>query len=648
MQLAAAHAPASEGEVAQALAGLDGAPGIWLGGDAGIPGLHPQQAVLVARPALILRPGTTGVTVQAHSPLGHGLLTQPAIAAWAAASAPGAGRATLASLRAFMALMESVPESLLAGALSFEAWRLAPGAAPPGGHQALGVLYLPEVYYERDALGRWSRVTLSAPEVPPQALPDLPADNPSAPATPQDDFPPGGHAEMVARAVQHLRAVPLVSLTLSQSFRRPFTGSAAAAFGRLRQANPAPVVFMVNDGAGGHLFGASPDLQLVVRGRTVQSLPVCGTVARRPGPVGEAQSLRELFNEEVDAASLAVCSDALRNDLAPLCEPGTLRLLDRRRPMSLATVVHTVDRLQGRLRDGFDAWDCIAATAAPVMVTGTPRALALAAIDRLEASPRGWYGGLTVLVRAGGDALIGTILRAASIRGGVAEVRTGGDLLADSVPEREEAESRLKALSLWRALGLDFAGHPRAAAGAPEPAPLPPAVALLDAQDPLGASAQDALGALGIALVGPGATDLPAVLVGADGPRCAELLQSRGGAHRLLAWGDAAAHVLAHAGFAIGTHEPRHGRTVPCRPTLQAPFAAAGTMTVARYATAGVRSASDPLPAGWIVWAHDGDGLPLVLVHPGQRTVCLLYRPDSLMCEPAAGAVLHAALAVIA
>ena len=66
---------------------------------------------------------------------------------------------------------------------------------------------------------------------------------------------------------------------------------------------------------------------------------------------------------------------------------------------------------------------------------------------------------------------------------------------------------------------------------------------------------------------------MPAVLVGADGPRCAELLQSRGGAHRLLAWGDAAAHVLAQAGFAIGTHEPRHGRPVPCRPTPQAPFA---------------------------------------------------------------------------
>src|SRR5205814_4780233 len=134
---------------------------------------------------------------------------------------------------------------------------------------------------------------------------------------------------------------------------------------RLREVNPAPATFFVNDGTGGRLFGASPDLQLVVGASRVQALPVCGTVARRAGPVGEAESFRELVNEDVDAASLAVCTDALRNDLAPLCVPGSLRLTERRQQMSLATVVHTVDRLDGQLREGADAWDAIAATAAP-------------------------------------------------------------------------------------------------------------------------------------------------------------------------------------------------------------------------------------------------------------------------------------------
>lgn len=123
--------------------------------------------------------------------------------------------------------------------------------------------------------------------------------------------------------------------------------------------------------------------------------------------------------------------------------------------MSLATVVHTVDRLEERLRAGADAWDAIVATAAPAMVTGTPREEALKTITEFEASPRGWYGGLVVQVASNGDALVGTILRAAVVKDGVAEVRTGGDLMADSSPEREEQESRLKARSLWRAFGLE-------------------------------------------------------------------------------------------------------------------------------------------------------------------------------------------------
>ena len=70
----------------------------------------------------------------------------------------------------------------------------------------------------------------------------------------------------------------------------------------------------------------------------------------------------------------------------------------------------------GQLRAGCDAWDAILATTAPAMLTGTPRRHALAAIEALEASPRGWYGGLGLQVSADGDALVGTLLRAATLR----------------------------------------------------------------------------------------------------------------------------------------------------------------------------------------------------------------------------------------
>jgi anthranilate synthase len=624
---------ATASQAGQALALLEQQPGIYFGVDAGIHGLHPLQATLLTTPALALHLYGDGLAVEAHTGFGRRLLAQPALASWQAGLRRGPGACTLGALRGFLACFAPSPDVLLLGALPFAAHRLAAGDTRD---HALGVLFFGEQLFRRDAAGAWQLLRLSLDGVPSDDATSPPAAT-AAPAStspePQDDHPPGGYADMVRRALACLEGSALVSLTLSQSYRRRVLMPAVQAFERLRAANPAPASFFVNDGSGLRLFGASPDLQLVISAGTVQSLPVCGTVARRPGATGEAESLRELLNEEVDAASLAVCTDALRNDLAPLCVPGSLQLLNRRHPMSLATVVHAVDRLEGTLREGADAWDAIAATAAPVMVTGTPRKQALQAIAQLEASPRGWYGGLVVQVASNGDALAGTILRAAAVHNGVAEVRTGGDLMADSSPEREEQESRLKTRSLWRAFGLETSATETAAAqefGAPE------AVRLIDAADPFGQSLRDCLLGLGMVLRDDAAC---AVLVGAPAP--ADVPQQQ-----LVAIGDAALHVLGHSGLAVQPIPPEHGRVLSCSATADAPWTDTGTFTAARYASLALSPSA--LPTGWQVWVRDERAQPVALAHAGRRLVCLLFRPDSMLSDPQARQVLRAALAFAA
>ncbi|MGZ5277238.1 MAG: chorismate-binding protein [Caldimonas sp.] len=532
---------------------------------------------------------------------------------------------------------------------------------------SLGVLFFSPFTWQRGGSGAWQRVSLAFDDASlarAAALPRrhaAPAASPAPPrgtAEPHDDFLPGGYATVVARALRTLADADLVSLTLSQSFRRRLGDrSPAQAFSRLRAVNPAPATFMVDSGDGSSVFGASPDLQLVVCGREVESFPVCGTVARGHGPVGEAEALRCLFDEEVDAASLAVCTDALRNDLAPLCEPGSLRLVERRRPMTLATVVHAVDRLRGRLREGVDAWDAIVATAAPVMVTGTPRGPALAAIAAHEAGPRGWYGGLVVEVRGNGDARVGTILRAASVRGGVAEVRTGGDLLAGSDPAREELETRVKAVSLWRAFGLavDADLEARVAGGrGTQPTndlALPRAVTLSAEGDPFAAALAETLLGLGLEL---DAAATPIVLAGGD-DAIAESLAGRGG---VVAIGDAAARVLRACGVAVATVAPQHGRLVSCLPVEGSPSAALRPFTAMRYATLALAGGGDDREqpgsssrdggAGWTPWLRDEAGAPLVLARTAPAAVCFLIRPESLLSDPLALDLLRAAIAFTA
>jgi anthranilate/para-aminobenzoate synthase component I len=635
MQFSARRTPAASGAVAQAMALLDAGEGAYFGCDAGIAGMHPLQACLVAQPLLALHVFADGLEAQALTPDGSALLAHALLAPFVTASGRGkpAG-AAIDALRAFHACLGHSPDAVLLGALGFEAHRLAADARVRAPGARLGMLYFGDHYLQRDAAGQWTQVTLTldaAPLSSAGAMPAAPTAAAEKDVAAQDDFPIGGYAEVVARALERLRELPLVSLTLSQSFRRTGSVTASTAFARLQSVNPAPASFFVNAGQGERFFGASPDLQLAMRGRQLQSFPVCGTVARGRGPVGEAESFRELVNEEVDAASLAVCSDALRNDLAPLCTPGSLRLLARRRQMSLSTVVHTVDQLQGELRPRADAWDAIVATAAPVMVTGTPRRVALPLIEELEGSPRGWYGGLMVQVAGDGTALVGTILRAAVLRGNVVEVRCGGDLMADSDPPREERESRLKALSLWRALGMEEAAGAGVAMGVRAGANAV-AVNLQAGGDPFDQALADVLKGLGCIL-----QDGAQVTVLA-GPKAVAALD----VSHTVALGDAAAQLLARSGYTVLGIAPQHGRVMHCITSPEAPWPAAA-FTSARYATLAVDFDATPLGvrSSWQVWARDEQARPVVLAHSQRRVVCLLMRPDSLMSDDLARGVLR-------
>ena len=660
-----ARRAADDAEVAAAIASIEHAPGIYFGCDAGIAGLHPLQAVLLSHAALSFQLFCDGLVVVPHDAFGEALLRHPALARFVTSSGRGEGRSPLPALREVRRAGAGVEHVHLVGALGFEAHRLArwgpSQAGVPATSTSLGVLYFAPTLLRRDGAGQWERSALqmadatlasaAAAVASARAAAHEPAthDPDARPAAqrPVDDFPPGAYAAIVERAVQRLAASPLVSLTLSQSFRRDVAGlSVSASFETLRAVTPAPAMFFFDGGAGERVFGASPDLQLRLRGKEIEAFPVCGTVARGHGPVGEADSFRRLIDEDVDAASLAVCSDALRNDLAPLCVPGTLRLRDRRRPMALTTVVHTVDRLGGRLRDDADAWDAIVATAAPVMATGTPRHLALEAIGELEAGPRGWYGGLVVDVAANGDAIVGTILRAAAIRDGIAEVRTGGDLLADSDPAREEQESRVKAVSLWRALGLAVAadlqaGVAGAATSSVRPIAAVSSVVLQDDGDPFGAAVADALRGLGFERDARAAT---AVRIGLGSNRRSALPGSPG---RLVAIGDAATSLLQQDGLALRPIRPAHGRIVRCLPTGAVAWQPERPFFAARYATLELDwNASRDLAsrAGWHAWLADELGSPLLLAHEGRALVCLLFRPESLMSDDLAREALREAI----
>jgi anthranilate synthase len=115
-------------------------------------------------------------------------------------------------------------------------------------------------------------------------------------------------------------------------------------------------------------------------------------------------------------------------------------------------LIHTVDHIEGRLRDGMDAFDGFLSHAWAVTVTGAPKLWAMRFIEENERSPRAWYGGAVGMMHFNGDMNTGLTLRTIRIKDGVAQVRAGATLLYDSNPQEEEAETELKASAMLTAI----------------------------------------------------------------------------------------------------------------------------------------------------------------------------------------------------
>ena len=129
-----------------------------------------------------------------------------------------------------------------------------------------------------------------------------------------------------------------------------------------------------------------------------------------------------------------------------------MRVIGRRQIEMYSRLIHTVDHIEGRLREDMDAFDGFLSHAWAVTVTGAPKLWAMRFIEENEKSPRAWYGGAIGMVHFNGDMNTGLTLRTIRIKDGMAQVRAGATLLYDSIPEEEEAETELKASALISAI----------------------------------------------------------------------------------------------------------------------------------------------------------------------------------------------------
>ena len=261
---------------------------------------------------------------------------------------------------------------------------------------------------------------------------------------------PAAYMEKVARAKEYIAAGDIFQVVLQPALRGAVHASILLALSGApaRQSLALPLLPQFRRL---RRRGSSPEILVRVRDGVVTIRPIAGTRPRGDTPDEDKALAGELLADAKERAEHLMLLDLGRNDVGRVAEIGSVRVTDSFFLEYYSQVMHIVSNVEGRLDPRCDAIDALMAGFPAGTVSGAPKVRAMEIIDELEEEKRGPYAGCVGYFSANGEMDSCIVLRTSVVKDGTMYVQAGAGVVADSVPEREQAECVSKASALFRA-----------------------------------------------------------------------------------------------------------------------------------------------------------------------------------------------------
>jgi anthranilate synthase component 1 len=202
------------------------------------------------------------------------------------------------------------------------------------------------------------------------------------------------------------------------------------------------------------VIGASPEMLVRSVDNNLEYRPIAGTRQRGKTTTEDLRLAEEMQNDQKEVAEHLMLVDLGRNDLGRVCEFGSVEVRGLLSVEKFSHVQHLVSYLYGKLRNGFDRFDALAACFPAGTVSGAPKVRATEIIQALEPDPRGLYAGAVGYFDYGGNMDTCIAIRTLVLKDGVAFIQSGAGIVADSVPRLEFEETVNKARALIKAIEM--------------------------------------------------------------------------------------------------------------------------------------------------------------------------------------------------
>ncbi len=267
---------------------------------------------------------------------------------------------------------------------------------------------------------------------------------------PEANMPKQAFLDMVETCKEYVRAGDVFQVVPSQRFSLPFKLPPLSLYRALRRINPSPFLIFFDYGDF-QIVGSSPEILVRLRDGTVTIRPLAGTIRRGATPEEDKRLAEQLLADPKERAEHLMLLDLARNDVGRVAALGSVKVLQQFTIEKYSHVQHISSHVEGKLAEGMDAVDALAAGFPAGTLSGAPKVRAMEIIDDLEPVRRGIYGGAAGYFAANGTMDTCIMLRTALVKDETMYVQAGVGVVADSDPESEFQESVQKARALVRA-----------------------------------------------------------------------------------------------------------------------------------------------------------------------------------------------------
>jgi len=259
--------------------------------------------------------------------------------------------------------------------------------------------------------------------------------------------------DAVIRGKEYIMSGDVVQVVLSQRFERESFTDPFNIYRALRVINPSPYMYYIDIGDA-KLVGSSPEILVRLEGRKIILRPIAGT--RRRGEAEEEDRIleSELRNDPKETAEHIMLVDLGRNDVGRVAEIGSVKVTELMNVERYSHVMHLVSNVEGNLRDELDAFDVLRACFPAGTVTGAPKVRAMEIIEELEPTRRGLYAGAVGYFSYSGNMDTCITIRTLVVKDNRVYVQAGAGIVADSIPDKEYAETVNKAMGMMKAVDM--------------------------------------------------------------------------------------------------------------------------------------------------------------------------------------------------